>query len=747
MRPIFCVLACLALSLNSGYGWAAPPQDTTFKTLQADRVEIRAKRAHYRKRGNPAAEMAARLVASRDKGDPFKATNLIYTRQEKIVISLDDFKPIDSTSKLSFLNNNVIVSPLTGRRILPISLKERIVATSSKNGVRSEKELLKNTFGIDENLDNQSISAYLSTAIESTNIFTDYISLVQRRFISPISKAGLGFYKYYLDKDTVVIDGARCVRLGFFPFNKEGLGLSGSLFVRADSSLFIEQAQITMPVTADVNYVNNLSVTLDYRLDSLGYRLLEKDVLHLGFSLTNNSSALQAERTNDYVNYEFLSLDNPSVARPSIDNHQSTVSLDEIQRIESTNATIRRRPLFRIGEQLVILASQGYLGTGRNSKFDIGTIFNFLSGNELEGTRLSFGGMTTPNLMKHLFFEGYVAYGTRDERWKYSAALEWSFVDRKDHLREFPVHSLRASYTDDVYKFGQPFGTHSPENIFSWIKRIPDRSLTYMRRAELTYKREFQSRFSYELTARHYTESSSAVMRFSPSLNSYTMSELQLRLRYAPGEVIFQTKARRYNMQRYSPTITLSHTTAFSGVLGSNYNNQRTNLNVTNRFNIQPLGYIDLIVDLGAQWSKVPYMLLPHPTVNLSYVVREGSFSLMQPLEMLYDRYLKWDISYYLDGLLLSRIPLIKKLKLREVISCRGVWGTLTDKNNPLINTNQVPLPPHSHPIGSEPYIELSVGIDNILNIFRVDYIWRMTYLDGPKSTNGGVMIGANFKF
>lgn len=741
MRLVLLILVCFTLSINN----AQAQTDTTTKTLQAERVEVRARRMQYRKRGNPAAELAARLVSVRDKGDPFKATNLTYTRHEKIVLSIDNFKPLDSTSKLSFLNQNVIVNPITGRRILPVSLKERIVATNSKNGVASEKELLKNTFGIDENLDSQSISAYLSTTMESTNIFADYIHFVQRRFVSPISRTGLDFYKYYLDKDTILVNGARCVRLGFFPFNKDGLGLNGSLFVRADSSLFVERADITMPRTADVNYVNNLSVTINYRLDSLGYRLLEKEVLNFGFSLTEKSSAFHAQRTNDYVNYEFLSHNNPAIERPSV--HVSMIDSVEIERIQSSSTTIRRRPLFLIGEQLTILASQGYLGTGRKSKFDIGPILNFLSGNELEGTRIRVGGMTTPNLLKRIFFEGYVAYGTRDERWKYSAAIEWSFINRAEHLREFPVHSLRLSYTDDVYKFGQPFGSLSTENVFSWLKRATDNSLTYMRRAELTYMREFKSRFSYNLTARHYTESESSVMHFAPNLREYTMSELQLHLRYSPGEVIFQTKKRRYNMQKYSPTISLSHTAAFSGVLGSNYNNQRTELSVSNRFNIQPLGYIDARINLGAQWSKVPYMLLPHPPTNLSYVIREGSFSLMQPLEMLYDRYLQWDVSYYLDGLLLSRIPLIKKLKLREVVTCRGVWGTLTDKNNPNINTTQVPFPTHSRPIGSQPYIEVSVGVENILNIFRIDYVWRVTHLNGGRSIRGGVMIDARFKF
>lgn len=119
----------------------------------------------------------------------------------------------------------------------------------------------------------------------------------------------------------------------------------------------------------------------------------------------------------------------------------------------------------------------------------------------------------------------------------------------------------------------------------------------------------------------------------------------------------------------------------------------------------------------------------------------------MRPLEYLYDRYVQWDISYYMDGLLLSRIPLIKKLKIREVLTFRGVWGTLTGKNNPSINMALPPLPSSSSAIGGEPYMEVGVGIENILNIFRIDYVWRLTYLDNPSAIGGGILIGATFKF
>lgn len=720
-------------------------QDTVMRTKQAGSVEVKSKRLRYKKKNNPAHDLASILVQNKHKHDPRSAKNLIYTRHEKIVVSLDDFKEIDSTKAFSSLNSGIVINQFSGRRMLPISLKERVLETTSRGGAIKEKELLKQSFGIDEKLDQNSIMAYLKTALESTDIFKDNISFVQRRFVSPVSRSGLDFYRYYLDPDTTTVDGARCVRLSFFPSNKEGLGFTGSLYVQADSTHLIHRARITIPRTADLNYINNLSINIQYTYDELGFRYMKSELMNFDFSITKNTTALNAQRENIYSDYNILS-DNINV-HPIRAKVESRITDKEQRVVQDMSKVMRTNFLYALSEQLVIIASTGYIGSSSNSRFDIGPVFNFVSGNQLEGTRLTFGGMTTPKLFKRLFFEGYAGYGTRDQRWKYSAAAEWSFVARQDHMREFPVHSLRASYTDDIRKFGAPFGQNSTDNVFSWLTRTPDSSLTYIRNAELTYVREHASHLSYFVTARHYKESSSSVMTFAPGVDSYRMSELQIGGRYAPGEIIFQTKRRRYNMDLFAPVFEFNHTIAFKGVLGSSYSTNRTEVGFSHRFNLRTLGYLDLKIKGGVQWNKVPYMLLPHPPVNPSYVLREGRFALMQPLEYLYDRYLSWDVSYYLNGLIVNHVPLINKLKWREVITCRGLWGALSPKNDPLRNAMQTPFPTHSAAMGREPYIEMGVGLENILNIFRVDYCWRLTYLDKQSTVHSGILLSARFKF
>lgn len=729
---------------------AAPPptNQKEEQTITAEKVVVKAKRVKYKKRGNPAVELAKKLHEQRRIGDPIQNTNLIYIRSEKLVISINNAEPIDSTHKLAAINQSIVQDSATGKQLLPILLKEKIIQTTSRAGKKTEHVLALNSYGMDEKMDQESISNYFSMVMEPVDVFDDYISFVQRRFLGPLAAGATDFFRFHLDPDTIQMRGHRVVRLSFYPINKMGSGINGSLFVRVDSTLFIERAEISMPYTANVNFVYNLNLAVDYTRDADGYRFIEREELRCNFGMSQELAVLHANRVNTFTGYEVLARHEPIPVAAVAAAVPSQLSDEEISKVTNFNRTMRKHSVFQIWEEaMVFLLDQGYFRTGKNSKFDIGPVFNFLSNNTLEGMRLGIGGTTTPALFNQLFFEGYAAYGFGDQRWKYSAAVEYSFNKTKKHVREYPVHSLRFSWTDDVHQFGSPFETSAGNSVFSSVQRDEDSLLTYMQRAELLYTKEFKSNFSLNVGLRHWQDHSSAVWQFAPTVDRYRMTELMVHARYAPGEVIFQDKIMRYNLQKYIPIIEFSHTTARKGVLWSDYTSNRTTFKFSSRVNVQPLGYLDVRVRGDYQWNAVPYMLLPHPSSNLSYFMWPESFSFMRPLEFLYDRALTWDVEYFMDGLILSRIPGVNQLKLREVFSFRGVWGCLSDRNNPRFNPSLLSLPVQSSAIGSTPYMEISAGIENILGVFRVDYGWRLSYLDSSSVVKGGVMINLLLKF
>ena len=97
----------------------------------------------------------------------------------------------------------------------------------------------------------------------------------------------------------------------------------------------------------------------------------------------------------------------------------------------------------------------------------------------------------------------------------------------------------------------------------------------------------------------------------------------------------------------------------------------------------------------------------------------------------------------------MNRLPLIKRLRLREVITLRGIWGSLSDKNNPAKNPNVFLFPADTPcmPMGDKPYMEAGVGLDNIFTILRIDYVWRLTYRENAGTDRHGIRVQLHFNF
>lgn len=723
-----------------------------------DNVVVRASRHRYSRKNNPAIELVQKLIAKNAKHDPRALHDKFgYERYEKITVSLSNYDKDPKSKKLAFLAEHRDTNQITGTPSLPISIKERIIKTRVAGKDKSETIVAKRSEGVDDKLSQENIDAYTKVTLDEIDVFGNDVYFLMRNFVGPLSGISLSYYKYYLAPDTISFDGARCIQLSFSPYAIGSLGFSGKFYVTADSTLFIRGLELNFPNATNINFVYDMIVTQSFAQGDNGERLLTKDDIFFKFMLfsRNDKAGFDIRRINSYRDYVFdtVAIEPPPVIDTTNAEFWSRtrhipISIQE-QKIDSISTKFRNIPLYRFGEWFMTLLSEEYIHLGPKSKFDIGSVMYFLSSNALEGTRLLLGGVTTPYFSPRLFLEGYVAYGTTDKKIKWNTAVEYSFVNRKKSIREFPIHSLRAEFNYDVHKFGRMVGELSRDNIFSWIKRQADSSLTYMRAYQLIYTRESKTNFSYYATARHYTQSGSRIMSFGPDgiLPNFSMSELELRLRYAPGEKLFQNQRRRKSYENNTPIYEFSHTSGFKGVLGGDYSHNLTQARYTKRFNLSPLGFFNTKIKAGVEWDAVPYMLLPHPHTNLTYVMRTGSFSLMNPLELMYDRYLQWDVEWHMGGFILSKIPLVKLLKLREVFSMKGVWATLTDKNNPLKNLRQLPLPMASSPIGSEPYMEIGFGLENILKFFRVDYVRRVSYTGKSGTNDWGILFYASAKF
>lgn len=739
-----------------------------------DEVIIDRKRKEkYEKKGNPAIALMEDIRRHMKDDDPLLKPYFGYDKYELMTFGLNNMNSEEENrllKKFDFLKEYVDTLPITGKPILPVSVTENISNEFFRSSPKAHKSVVvaKRHEGIEDGLDAASVERFLDDAVREIDIYGNDIALMQNRFVSPLSSIGSSFYKYYLT-DTVVIDGERCVRLSFVPFNTESFGFIGRMYVLLnDTSRFVKKVMMTTPSSINLNFVKRLYIEQDYERASNGCRLKTRDDVTVEFKVIKGAQEFYAHRKTLYSGHHFqpphdLTLFDKNGEEIIVDN-ATHLSKEEWSRLRPAMAKanddvggmlarLRKSRLFFWTEKVALTLLNGYVSTGNPSKFDFGPLNTFLNWNKLEGFRLKVGGMTTAHLNKHLFAKGYIAYGFKDEKLKYMGELEYSFNEKKYHSNEFPIHSLKLWHQYDVDKIGQHYQFTSQDNAFLAIRRKTDNKMTYLRRTALQYKVEWVNGLSFAASLEHRRHEATCFLPFEDAeghvFGHYTTAGFQVQLRYAPGEKFYQTRMFRFPINIDNPIMTLTHTYMPKGFLGGDFEVNKTEFAIQKRFWFSAFGYTDVIVKAGKIWSKVAYPDLMIPNANLSYTIQPETYTLMNAMEFANDQFVSWDVTYWMNGLIFNRIPLVKKLKLREVLSFRGLYGSLTSKNDPAKSADVYRFPElaNCQPMGKKPYMELGVGIDNILSFLRVDYVWRLTYRDTPGVDKQGLRVQVHIAF
>ena len=739
--------------------------------VELGEVVVHKGKEKYSKKNNPAVDMIKRLRARRDDNDPRRQPHYGYTQYERMMVGLGDLdEVIRKPEDQQWIREYADTSLLTGKRVLPFSIKETVARDYYSSNPDAHKQVILGvkSAGLDEKIDQENIKKVLDDFMGEVNIFQNDVALLTNRFVSPLSRIAVDFYKFYLN-DTVVVDGERCAVLSFVPFTPQTFGFLGRLYVSLeDTTMFIKRVSMGVPYDINLNYVERMSIVQDYERAPDGSRLKVRDNVEVSIKLMPGVPELFARRETTYRDHNF---ERPQggvfngKAERTVDNHAPYMPDEFWQEyrpagVRATTATarglmqrLRGSKLFYWAEQAVVVLVNGYVPTARVSKLDLGPLNTLISGNSLEGVRLRLGGMTTVNLSRHWFARAYLAYGTRDRKFKYMGSLEYSFAPKRAMDQEFPIHSLCLTHRYDVDKLAQHYLYTNQDNVFLTLRRHKDVRMQYLRTTRLEYRHEWYNHFSIALGLEHNIHEATRYVPFiSPDGSSrqrYTQAGFTIQLRYAPGETFYQARSYRIPINMDAPIITLNHTYMPRGLMGSLYEVNKTELGLQKRFWFSAFGYADVILRCEKVWSQVAYPDLLMPNVNLSYTLQPESYALMKPMEFINDQALSWDLTYWGNGILMNRLPLIKKLRLREVLSLRGIWGSLSDKNNPAADDAVFLFPADAlcQPMGDKPYMEAGVGLDNIFTILRVDYVWRLTYRDHAGTDRHGIRIQLHFNF
>lgn len=738
-------------------------------------VVVRPRKEKYSKKNNPAVDFVNRIRQRAHLTDPRGKPLYSARKYERITLALNNFNPESDRNlfikKFGFLKDAVDTSEISGTQILNFSVREKISTIHHRLQPLGKKErvVALRQSGIDDFMDQESMRILYEDFFADIDLYQNDIYLLHNKFVSPLSKIAPDFYKFYLT-DTLEVDGEECAVLTFVPHNDQSFGFTGKVYVPlADSTMFIKKVTMNVPTEINVNFIDRLYINQEYERGPDGTRLLKRDDLVAEISVIPGTQGLYIRRNTAYDDYDFSENQTTEIFNRSADvliaadaqlhpeeywNRERMLPLSTREReVGTLTETLRANSFYSWVERIIKIMTTGYIATGNPSKFDIGPVNTTVSHNSLEGFRFRLGGMTTANLSKRLFFRGYGAYGLRDHRWKYHAEAEYSFTDKTYHPREFPIHAIRAEHTYDVDMLGQHYAFTNPDNMFLSIKRHEDLQITYLRTSKVSYILELNNHFSITADFHHNRQEATPMMPFVTEygriFNHYNESGFTITLRYAPQEKFYQSKTSRKSITPQNPVFQLTHTYSPKGFMGNNFGVNLTEVSVSKRFWLSAFGYVDAIIKGAHLWSRSPYPNLPIPNANLSYTIQPESFALLNPMEFVTDSYAMWDLTYWANGAIFNYIPLIKRLKLREVFSFRGFYGHLSHRNNPAHNNSLYRFPEiaAAHAPGSTPYMEAGVGIDNIFKVLRVDYVWRLTYRHLPGADRGGVRIALHFTF
>lgn len=759
-------------------------------------VEITAskkQRSRYRRRNNPAVELVKKVIDHKEQNRMQAFPTYSRKAYEKTILALDDFYPDFENKriwrKLNFIEKYIDQTPYDATPILTISMREKMMKQYHSLKPKQDRTLIvaRRLEGVDQALDVEGIEQSLNAMFTPIDIYDNDIDLMLNHFTSPLnSLIATTFYRFFIT-DTTEVDGIPCVELSFVPSNDRNYGFTGQMYVALDSTYAITRYSMTVSKHVNLNFVRDLTIIQSFkananndeltlsdsstqhptsyinkypkyipdRCDAYGRLSIHKKLqevyvhqvrIYFDHNLTDSAEALPDSLFPRFVH---------TASMPSTKwyrrqwNSERPIELTMKETVlDSLRYELARLPEFQFIKKTLNLFLVGYIPTSTvrgESRFDIGPIFNIFSFNNEEGFRIRLGGMTTARLSPRNFLDGYLAYGFRDRRPKFNATYTHSFNAKENHAYDGLQNQLSFGASYELENPGQSFGSFDRDNI--WMSTKQPRSVQYVLQSVLRYQKAFPSHINidtwlalrrYELagTLQYEQYQSDGTLR---DLDYFAEAEWKGALSFTPDltpENRRPGNAGGMRLMNNAPTINISHlVAAISGGLRF----QRTDFMAEKRFWLGAFGHIDARLQSGLVWGRAPYTRLCFPSANNGLYVTPNAFNTMRPMEFIVDQYVALFASYHLKGWILNNIPLINRLRLREVVGFNIIYGGLSARNNPNavgtepdgFNQGLFRLPDGVSPLGKEPYMEWSVGVENILKFIRIDYVRRMTYTDG----------------
>lgn len=702
---------------------------------------------------NPAHKILRNIIKNKNRNNTDNLDSYSYESYNKIEVDLNNVDENMKNKKIfkqfQFIFDYVDTNAVTGKAYLPIFISEAISDYHFQRRPKVEREIIKATKI--SGVKNESVAQFTGKIYQKVNVYDNYINVFDQGLVSPIADAGLLYYKYYLI-DSAYIGNKWCYQVSFKPRRRQEPTFTGDFWVN-DTTWAIVKTQVRIASDVNINFVNDLVATAEYKLlnDTLWFP--DKLTLFVDFNLTDKTTGFFGHKTTVYNNVKvntplpqsLEAVNEPVVVRDSAmqksNDYWQTARPFELTEKEagiySMVDSVQQVPMYKTFIDIVNMFVNYYYVVG---KFEIGPYYKTYSFNEIEGNRFRVSGRTSNAFSTRLMISGFAAYGDKDNRFKYGLGGLYM-------INKSPREAVSIDYKSDIEQLGQSPNALTEDNILtSILRRNPNYKLSLVKEFTLSYQKEWITGFSNSITFNHkvvfpteyipFTQVSDGAM-----LPRITNAMLTINTRWQKDERFVAGEFERVSLGSPYPELNFNVSGGLKGVLNSDYDFLKLHFNYYHKFNINPFGYARLILDAGKIFGKVPYPMLQLHEGNETYAFDRYAFNMMNYYEFASDQYVSVFFEHHFQGFFLNRIPLMRRLKWREVAAGKFLVGSISDENK---NVLEFPLGLNEV---SEPYYEVSVGVENIFKVFRVDAMWRLSHLENPDIEKFGVRVGLQIIF
>ena len=700
---------------------------------------------------NPAWRIMRNVAANRKKNDPDRLDSYKFEVYNKMEVDINnihgDFTDRSILRNFSFIMNYADTSAETGKVFLPVMITESLSDISYRNNPTRKKEVIKASKI--SGVENESVSQYTGQMYINANIYKNYIPAFGHEFVSPVADFWKANYKYYL-LDSAYQDGHYLYHLSFRPKHKQTYTFSGDMWV-ADTTWAVKKVQAKMATDVNINYINNYIITQEYDfVDSTWF--LTKEEMFMDINFTDSTMGFFGRKTMTRRNVEI----NPTFS----DNTFSQVAVEETIVEDGANQkdenywaesrhedltekerniyqmvdSIKEVPVFKTITNTVEMFIGGYYPV---KWWEFGPYFKFLSHNEIEGWRIRFGGRTSNEFSTNLMLSAYGAYGFKDEKFKYGLGMLYLF-------NKNPRRGVNVEVKHDYEKLGQSINALTEDNIMSTIlARTKNIHLLLVDEVKGEYEHEYFNGFSNKIGAKYKNITPTKYIPFRNAALDYDYKnlesyELTYNLHFCYNEKFVSGEFTRVSMGSNFPEFDLELTAGIWDDRGNYKNYYRAIAMISQKVSLGPLGKTRYILEGGKVYGNVPFPLLKLHEGNETYAFDKYAFNMMNLYEFASDTYASVTAEHHFNGFFFNRLPLLRKLKWREIIYGKGLVGDISNRN---CRQNAIMDFPSTLGDVNKPYFEAGVGIENIFRFFRVDGVWRLSHLDKPGVSKFAVLV------